>query len=423
MQIVTTSRLHSKLSRFTSFLKRFIAYSGPALIVSIGYMDPGNYGTDLQGGAGFGYSLLWVVWLSCAIAMLMQYLAGKLGIATEKSLAEILREKLGRKLFVIPYWLSSEVAAAATDLAEYLGTVVALNLLFGVPLIYAAIFGAADVIIILAFTSRRFRLLEQLFLIFVSIISFGYTYELLVAPPDIHGVLSGSFSPHFADSHALFVAVGIIGATVMPHVVFLHSFLTKQKASGKTLEERKKMRKLHLVETIFLLSIAALVNAAILLMAAVAFYPNNSQIASIAEAYKTLVPLFGASAGVVFVITLLSSGIASSAAGTLAGQIIMEGFLGKKVNVWLRRVITRVVNVIPTTVAILLGFDPLHILVYSQFILSLLIPVAVVPIVILTMNKKLMGDFVNRKITTIVAGIFVGIVLIFNILSLINQSL
>jgi len=386
-------------------------------------MDPGNYGTDLQGGAAFGYSLLWVVWLSCAIAMLMQYLSGKLGIATEKSLAENLREKLGRRLFVIPYWLSAEVAAAATDLAEYLGTVVALNLLFGVPMIYAAIFGAVDVIIILALTSRKFRLLEQLFLIFVSIISFGYAYELFVIPPDIHGVLSGSFSPHFVNSNALFVAVGIIGATVMPHVVFLHSFLTKEKAKGKTLEERKKMRKLHLAETIFLLSIAALVNAAILLMAAVAFYPNNSQIASIAEAYKTLVPLFGASAGVVFVITLLSSGIASSAAGTLAGQVIMEGFLGKKVNVWLRRTITRFVNVIPTTLAILLGFDPLHILVYSQFILSLLIPVAVIPVVILTMSKKIMGDFVNRMITTITACVFVGIVLTFNILSLINQAL
>ncbi len=419
---MSTSGLHSKISHFTGFLRKFIAYSGPALIVSIAYMDPGNYGTDLQGGSAFGYSLLWVVWLSSAMAMLVQYLAGKLGIATERSMAEILREKLGRKLFIIPYWLSAEVAAAATDLAEYLGTVVALNLLFGVPMIYAAIFGAVDVIIILALTSRKFRLMEQLFLLCVSIISFGYVYEMLVAPPTIHGILSGSFSPHFANSNALFVAVGIIGATVMPHVVFLHSFLTKEKAMGKTLEDRRKMRRLHLVETVFLLTIAALVNAAILLMAAVAFYPNNSQIASIAEAYKTLVPLFGASAGVIFVITLLSSGIASSAAGTLAGQIIMEGFLGKKVNMWLRRIITRFVNVIPTTIAILLGFDPLHILVYSQFILSLLIPIAVIPVVILTMNKKLMGEFVNRKVTTIVACLFVGIILVFNMLSLINPT-
>jgi manganese transport protein len=419
---VTTPRLYSKLSNFTGFLRKFIAYSGPALIVSIAYMDPGNYGTDLQGGASFGYSLLWIVWLSSAIAMLVQYLSGKLGIATERSMAEILREKLGRKLFIIPYWLSAEVAAAATDLAEYLGTVIALNLLFGVPMIYAAIFGAADVIIILALTSRKFRLMEQLFLLFVSIISFGYVYEMLIAPPTVHGILIGSFSPHFANSNALFVAVGIIGATVMPHVVFLHSFLTKEKAIGKTLENRRKMRRLHLAETIFLLTIAALVNAAILLMAAVAFYPNNSQIASIAEAYKTLVPLLGASAGTIFVITLLSSGIASSAAGTMAGQIIMEGLLGKKINMWLRRIITRFVNVIPTTIAILLGFDPLHILVYSQFLLSLLIPIAVIPIVILTMNKKLMGEFVNRKITTIIACLFVGIVLVFNILSLVSPS-
>jgi manganese transport protein len=413
---------NSKLAVARNFLKRFIAYTGPALIVSIAYMDPGNYGTDIQGGASFGYSLLWVVWLSSIIAMLVQYLSGKLGIATEQSLAEILRQKLGRKLFVIPYWLSSEVVAAATDLAEYLGTVIALNLLFGVPMIYAAIFGAADVVIILALTSRRFRIMEQLFLLFVTVISFGYIYEMFVAKPSFHGILISSFIPHLANSSALFNAVGIIGATVMPHVVFLHSALTKEKARGKTFEEKKHIRKLHLAETIFLLTIAGMINAAILIMAAVAFNPANSEIQSISEAYKTLVPLFGIAAGMVFLITLLSSGIASSAAGTLAGQVIFEGFLGKKINVWLRRIITRFVNVIPTTIAILLGFDPLHILVYSQFILSLLIPLAVVPLVILTMNRKLMGEFVNRKITTIIACVFVGIILIFNFVALTSRS-
>ncbi len=417
---MTTSS--SRIPYLVRSLKRFIAYSGPALIVSIAYIDPGNYGTDLQGGAAFGYSLLWVVWLSSAMAMLVQYLSGKLGIATEKSLAELLREKLGRTIFVIPYWLSTEVMAAATDLAEYLGTVIALNLLFGVPMLYAAIFGAVDVILILALTYKKFHVLEQIFLLFVSIISFGYIYELSVAPPGMDGILRGSFLPHFANSDALFVSVGIIGATVMPHVVFLHSFLTKERASNKTLEERKRMRRLHLAETVFLLTIAALVNAAILLMAAVAFYPNNSQIQSISEAYKTLVPLFGISAGVVFLVTLLSSGIASSVAGTLSGQIIMEGFLGKKINVWVRRIITRFVNVIPTTIAILLGFDPLHILVYSQFILSMLIPLAVIPVVILTMNKNIMGEFTNKKITTILSCVFVGIILTFNILSLISKS-
>lgn len=411
----------SSIKNMFDSLKKFIAYSGPALIVSIAYIDPGNYGTDLQGGAAFGYSLLWVVWLSSAIAMLVQYLSGKLGIATGKSLAELLREKLGKRILVIPYWLSTEVMAAATDLAEYLGTVIALNLLFSVPMLYAAIFGAVDVIIILALTYKRFRVLEQIFLLFVSVISFGYVYELSVAPPNGHEILIASFSPHIINSDALFVTVGIIGATVMPHVVFLHSFLTKEKANNKTLEERKKMRRLHLTETIFLLTVAALVNAAILLMAAVAFYPHNSQIQSISEAYKTLVPLFGISAGVVFLVTLLSSGIASSVAGTLSGQIIMEGFLGKKINMWLRRIITRFVNVIPTTIAILLGFDPLHILVYSQFVLSLLIPLAVLPVVILTMNKKIMGEFVNRKTTTVLTCMSVGVILAFNIFSIASK--
>ena len=402
-----------------NFMK-FIAFSGPALIVSIGYMDPGNYGTDIQGGASFGYGLLWVVWLASIMAMLLQYLSGKIGIATEHSLPEIVRDKLQKKIYVIPYWLSAEIVAAATDLAEYLGTVIALNLLFGVPLIYAAIFGAVDVIIILGLTSSRLRLLEQMFLLFVSVISFGYFYEIFITKPDYSSIVYHSLIPSVSNSHALFVAVGVIGATVMPHLIFLHSSLTKDRAQGKSLEERRKMRKHHLVETIILLSIAGMINAAIMIMAAVAFYPGNSQIQSISEAYKTLVPLFGVAAGVIFLVTLLSSGIASSVAGTLAGQAIMEGLLGKKVNIWLRRIVTRFVNVIPTTIAIFLGFDPLHILVYSQVILSLLIPLPIIPLVILTKNKKLMGEFVNRKITTIVASVFIGIILGFNFYLLVS---
>jgi manganese transport protein len=327
----------------------------------------------------------------------------------------LLREKLRKRIFVIPYWLSAEIITAATDLAEYLGTVIALNLLFRVPLLYAAIFGAADVIIILALTSRKFRFLEQLFLLFVSIISLGYLYETFITKPNFSSIVIHSFIPTFANSHELFIVVGIIGATVMPHVVFLHSALTKERSQNKTLEEKKKMSRLHLVETVIVLSIAGLINAAILIISAVAFNPAHSQIQSITEAYQTLVPLFGIAAGIIFLVTLLSSGLASSMAGTLAGQVIMEGFLGKKVNVWLRRVITRFVNVIPTTIAILLGFDPLQILVYSQVILSLLIPLAIIPLVILTRNKKIMGDFVNRKITTAIAVLFTGIIIGLNV--------
>ena len=404
----------NKVADALRVLSRFIAYAGPALIVSIGYMDPGNYGTDIQGGAAHGYTLLWVVWLASSMAMLLQYLSGKLGIATGLSLPEIIRQKLQKKIYIIPYWLSAEIVAATTDLAEYLGTVIALNLLFGVPLIYAAIFGALDVIIILGLTTKRFRMLEQLFLLFVSVISFGYIYEVLIAKPDPAQIIYHSFVPSVINSSALLVAVGVIGATVMPHVIFLHSALTRDKVKGSTVEQRSRFRKYHLTETIIILSIAGAINAIIMIMAAVAFNPSNSNIQSISEAYKTLIPLFGLVAANIFLITLLSSGIASSIVGTLAGQVIMEGLLGKKVNVWLRRFITRFINVIPTTIAIFIGIDPLHILVYSQVALSILIPLPIIPLVILTKNKALMGQFVNRKITTAVASLFVGIIVILN---------
>ena len=397
-----------------SLLKLFL-YTGPALMVSVAYMDPGNYGTDIAGGASLNYSLLWVVWLSSAMAMMLQYLSGKIGIATGKSLPEIIRDKFKKKkIFVLPYWLAAETATAATDLAEYLGTVIALTLLFGIPMIYAAIFGALDVIIILAFTTRRFHVLERMFILFVSVISFGYLYEVFITKPDPSAILYHSVVPIFANSNALLISVGIIGATVMPHALFLHSWLTKNKLKEKTIQEKRTLRKLHLTENVVVLAIAGMVNAAIMIMAAAAFNPHYSNVASISDAYKTLIPLFGAGAGIAFVITLLSSGISSSVVGTLAGQAVMEGLLGMKVNIWLRRLVTRFVNVIPTTIAILLGLDPLNILVYSQVILSLMIPLPMIPIVVLSRNKELMGELVNRNITTIIAFVFVGIILVFN---------
>jgi manganese transport protein len=408
------------LERKDSIVK-LILYTGPALLVSMAYMDPGNYGTDIQSGASLNYDLLWVVWLSSGMAMLLQYLSGKIGIATGLSLPEVIREKLKKKMYIIPYWLAAEAAAAATDLAEYLGTVIALNLLFGIPMIYAAIFGALDVIIILTLaTQGRFHIIERLFALFVSVISFGYLYEIFIVKPDPSAILYHSFVPSLAGNNAILLAVGVIGATVMPHALFVHSWLTKNKAQNKSLEERRKMRKFHLIENIVLLTVAGTVNAAIMIMAAAAFNPTNPNVASISDAYKTLVPLFGATAGVVFLITLLSSGIASSVVGTLAGQAIMEGLLGKKVNVWLRRFVTRFVNVIPTTIAILLGLDPLNILVYSQVILSLMIPLPMIPLVIISRNKTLMGEFVNRNITTVLSMVFVSIILSFNSYLLLN---
>ena len=398
-----------------SSLAKLVSYTGPALIVSMAYMDPGNYGTDIQGGASYGYALVWVVWLASGIAMLLQYLSGKLGIATEQSLPELIRSKFNNKrAFVIPYWLAAEAAAAATDLAEYLGTVIALNLLFGIPMLYAAIFGALDVIIILGLTTRRFRLLEQLFMLWVSVIGIGYIYEIAITHPDPSSILYHSFVPAFPNPDAILIAVGVIGATVMPHALYVHSWFTKNRSESKSIEEKRKMRKLHLTETIILLTIAGFVNAAIMIMAAAAFYPQYSNIASISEAYRTLVPLFGMAAGTVFIITLLFSGIASSVTGTLAGQSIMEGLLGKKVNIWFRRFITRFVNVVPTTIAILVGLDPLSILVYSQVILSLMIPLPLIPLVILTRDKNIMGEFVNKRNTTVLAICFTALIIGFD---------
>ncbi len=412
--------IKARLAEARTTIIKFIAFCGPALIISIGYMDPGNYGTDIQGGAAHGYTLLWVVWLASTMAMLLQYLSGKLGIATNMSLPELIREKLKRKIYVIPYWISAEVVAASTDLAEYLGTVIALNLLFNVPLLYAAIFGALDVIIILGLTSKRFRIMEQFFLLFVSVISFGYFYEIFLAKPDPAAIIYHSMVPSFVNSNAVFVAVGVIGATVMPHVLFLHSSLTRDKIKDTTQQQKMQFRKFHKIETIIVLSIAAIVNASIMLMSAVAFNPTNPGLESISDAYKILIPIFGIAAANIFLITLLCSGIASSVTGTLAGQVIMEGLLGKRVNVWLRRIITRFVNVIPTTIAILVGLDPLHILVYSQVILSVLIPLPMIPLLLLTKNKQLMGAFVNRKITTVVASAFVCVIIAFNGYLLVN---
>lgn len=385
-------------------------------------MDPGNYGTDIQGGASFNYELLWVVWLSSGMAMLLQYLSGKIGIATGKSLSEIIRIQLKKKKYIIPYWLSSEIAIAATDLAEYLGTVIAVNLLFNVPLIYASIFGAFDVILILFITSKKSSLLERLFIIFVSIISFGYIYELVIVHSDPIAITYHSIIPHISNNDALLVSVGIIGATVMPHAIFLHSYLTKIKADkeGLTLTDKKRLRKLHLVENIFILSIAGMVNAAIMIVAAGAFYYHGLPVSSISDAYKTLMPLFGAVSGTVFLITLLASGISSSVTGTLAGQNLMDGLLGTKVNAWLRRIVTRFVNVFPTTIAIILGIDPLNILIYSQVILSILIPLPVIPLIVISSNKAIMNVFVNKKITTMIAVIFIGLIIIMNSILIFN---
>ncbi|MEM0075217.1 MAG: Nramp family divalent metal transporter [Conexivisphaerales archaeon] len=404
-----------------SFFAKLLAYTGPALIVSVAYMDPGNYGTDIAGGSSFNYDLLWVVWLASFMAMLMQYLSGKLGIATGRDLAEQLKISLAKKRYYVPYWLASEVAIAATDLAEYLGTVLALNMLFGIPLLIASIFGAADVVIILVAVSRRFRVLEHLFALWVSIIGIGFLYEIFLVRPSLSLVVIHSFIPQLSPA-TIAVAVGIIGATVMPHAIYVHSWLTKNKIKQGSREEKRELLKLHRAETILLLGVAAFVNAAILIMAAATLYPRYSYVTEVNQYYLILRPLFGPAAAIIFATTLLASGLSSSTTGTLAGQAVMEGLLGARVNVYLRRIVTRLINVIPTTLAILIGIAPLELLVYSQVVLSLMLPLPMIPLLKYTNDKRLMGEFANRNLTSIIAVLVAITILAFNAYLILSLS-
>jgi manganese transport protein len=349
------------------------------------------------------------------MAMVLQYLSGKIGIATGLSLADLIRMKLKTKQKIIPYWLSCEIFAVFTDLAEFLGVTIGLYLLVGIPLIVAAWISAFDVIIIFALAGNKFRRIEIAIANFVSVIGLGYLYEVFITKPAMVPVLVGSVFPLVPDVNAGVICVGIIGATVMPHVLILHSYLAKNKLQEGDLNEKKRLLGYHRNETLVLLTLAGCVNVAILIMASAAFNTRGIFIATIQQAYYTLLPLFGFLAGTVFAITLICSGWSSSCCGVLAGQAILEGLLGSNVNPWARRIILRVINVVPTSVMIMLGFNPLDLLVYSQVVLSFLIPLPLIPLIIFTMDKKLMGPFVNRKSLTAVAILFCGLIIAFNI--------
>ena len=380
-------------------------------------MDPGNYGTDIQAGASYNYGLLWAVWMANLMAMLLQYLSGKLGIATGKDLPELLKESLQKNVHsrfdIFLHWIGAEAAAAATDLAEYLGTVIALNILFGVPLLYASLFGAADILILLVLTQGRFRTLEYFFMLAVSILGFGFLYEITVTGLNMSDMVYGFFSPVFT-SDSITLIVGIIGATVMPHALYVHSTLTKNKLVDRTVKEKKRFLVLHTRESIFCFTIAGMVNASILIVSAMTFYPKFSNVSAVDDAYRIMIPIYGSLAAIVFAVTLLFSGLASSATGTLAGQTIMDGLLGTRINKTVRRVITRVVNVFPTTIAMLLGIDPLSLLIYSQVLLSLMLALPMIPLITFTAKKHLMGPFVNKRITTALSVLTGTVILVLN---------
>jgi len=399
----------SRFSRAVGFSGSFwksglLTFWGPAIIASVAYVDPGNFGTDISGGASFGYLLLWSVMLANLMAMLLQYMSGELGIATGMSLAEIVHDRLKTRSKIIPYWLGSETFAVATDLAEFLGVTSAIHLLFNVPLLISCWIAAADVIVIYALAGKHFRRIETFITILISTMSLGYVYELLTTKPSARQLIIHSFLPYLASNEQLFLVVGVIGATVMPHALIAHSWLTKNKLSTGDQHEKTRLLKLHRWDTIINMSNASFVNIAIMAMAAAAFYYHGfTNVATIDDAYRTLTPLFGVLASYVFAITLFASGWSSSTMSVMAGQVIFEDLMGTNFNPWVRRIAIRVINIVPTSIAISLGYDPLALLVVSQVILSFLIPLPLIPLILFTKDKRVMGEFTNRHITTILA--------------------
>ena len=392
----------------------FFIYLGPALIISLAFLDPGCLATDIAAGAGFNYDLIWSLVTASMFAILLQYLSGKLGIATGNSVSQLVRASLKTRSRIIPYWLAAELAVATTDLSEYMGTVIALNLLFGIPLLDASFLGAADVIILLVVSNGRFRLIEYAFMFFVSIISVGFLYELAIVGFNPTQVVIHTVLPTISQDSILII-VGIIGATIMPHTLWLHSALTQQKLTRWGIKKddqlpRKKLLRIHARETLLILVGAMIVNVSILVMSASAFYPKYD-IQQFSDAYNVLKPLFGPMAATVFGVSILASGISASTCGTLAGQEVMTSLLGIKVNKYLRRLVTRGINVFPVTILLLLGLSPFAILVYSQVVLSLMIPLPMIPIIWYTARSKVMGSFVNRRTTSIIA-VAVGVTII-----------
>jgi manganese transport protein len=390
-------------------LKSYLAFAGPAVIASIAYMDPGNFATNIQAGAKYGYGLLWVVVAANLIAMLFQALSAKLGIVTGRNLAEMCREQFPRPV-VWGMWGVSEIAAMATDLAEFLGGAIGLALLFDMPLLAGMAVTAVVTYGILMFEGRGFRPIELIIGTMVGLIALCYLVELFIAPIDWKSAAMHTVVPRIADADALVLVVGIIGATVMPHAVFLHSGLTQSRTPVRTEAERRKLVRFSNREVVVALAVAGMVNIAMVMMAASAFHAGHSDVAEIETAYHTLTPLLGASAAAVFLVSLIASGISSSVVGTMAGQMIMQGFVGFRIPVAIRRLVT----MLPAFVVVALGANATNALVISQVVLSIALPLPMIALLIFTGRRDIMGPHANRRSTQVAALVATAAVLLLN---------
>lgn len=389
-------------------LLSYLAFAGPAVVASVAYMDPGNFATNIQAGAKYGYELLWVVLLANLIAMLFQGLSAKLGIVTGRNLAEMCRDHFSPPV-VWTMWVISEIAAMATDLAEFLGGAIGLSLLFGMPLLAGMIVTGIVVYAILTFERGGFRPIELIVGGLVCVIACCYLIDLFIAPIDWRSAALGAVRPQIADAQALFLAVGIIGATVMPHAVYLHSGLTQARTPTRNNHEKRKLLRISNFEVVIALAVAGLVNMAMVIMASSAFHAGHEDVAEIETAYHTLTPLLGGAAASVFLVSLLASGLSSSTVGTMAGQLIMQGFVGFHIPIWVRRLVTMV----PAFVVVGLGVNATNALVISQVVLSLALPLPMIALLIFT-RSDVMGQFRNSRITNILALIGTALVLSLN---------
>ncbi|MEP7334991.1 MAG: Nramp family divalent metal transporter [Actinomycetota bacterium] len=389
-------------------------FLGPAFIASVAYVDPGNFATNFAAGAKYGYLLLWVILASNLMAMLVQTLSAKLGIATGMNLAEVCRERFPRGASWL-LWIQAEAIAMATDLAEFIGAALGLHLLLGIALFPAALITGVFAFVILSLQTRGFRPLEAAVAGLVGVILAGFAFQVVLAQPAVAGIAKGLLTPQFADSDSVLLAVGILGATVMPHVIWLHSALTQHRIVGADEEAKRRIYRFERVDVVIAMTIAGLINMSMLITAAAVFNERGlTGIADLDEVFEGLGAAFSSHADIAFGVALLASGLSSSSIGTLAGQVVMQGFIRRQIPLFLRRGITMV----PALIVIAVGVNASSALVVSQVVLSFGIPFALIPLVLFSRDRELMGGLVNARLTTIAATVVAGLIISLNIVLL-----
>jgi manganese transport protein len=398
-------------------LRALLPFLGPAFVAAVAYVDPGNFATNIAGGARYGYMLLWVVLVANLMAMLIQTMSAKLGIATGLNLAEVCRERFPQPV-VVGLWIQAEVIAMATDLAEFMGAAIGIHLLFpAVPLFAAGVITGIAAFAILAIQSRGFRRFEAVIAGLVGVIVAAFAFEVVLARPSAAGVVTGLVTPRFSDTESVLLAAGILGATVMPHVIYLHSALTQRRVVGANEVEQRKIFRFELWDVIIAMTIAGLINLSMLTIAAATFHVRGiSTVENLDQAFAALGVQLGHGADVFFGLGLLASGLSSSSVGTLAGQVVMQGFIRRKIPLFLRRAVTMA----PALLVISIGLDPSRALVLSQVVLSFGIPFALIPLLMFCRDRNLMGGLVNRRSTTAIVTLVVSVIVSLNVFLLLQ---